>query len=311
VKIAFLDRGSLPIPSLGLEAFGELACHEATREDEVIERAKDATVVITNKVPLRAAALAALPALRMIAVPATGLDHIDLDCCRARRIAVRNCEGYSEIGIAEHVFALMLALRRNLIGFRRDLIADRWAESPHFALFTRSVTDVHGQTLGVIGRGRLGQSTARLADALSMKVLFAERKGATALRPGYTAFDEVLERSDVVSLHCPLTPETRSLIGARELALMKPTSILVNTARGALVDNAALLDALRHSRIGGAGLDVVDTEPPPRGHCVATADLPNLIVTPHVSWASSSSLVRLREMLIAHLQEFISSKGMS
>lgn len=302
--IVVLDRASLPMDDLDFSRYGRVTLWDNTRADEVAQRISAATVVVTNKVPIDAAALASAPMLRMIAVPATGLNHLDLDTCAAKGIVVRNCEGYADTGIAEHVMSLILALRRNLIGFRTDLRQGLWSKSPNFSLFTRNVTDIKGQTLSIVGNGRLGSATANLARAMGMEVLLAERKGEADARPGYVPFQEALSRSDVISLHCPLTADTARLIGSSELRTMKPDALLINTSRGGLVDEAALLEALRQNRIAGAGLDVVDGEPPTPEHMLVNADLPNLIVTPHVAWISSRSLARLAEMLFEHLDSF-------
>lgn len=302
--IVILDRASLPMEDLDFSAFGRVTAWDNTKPEEVAPRIRDAMVVITNKVPVTASDLAGAPLLRMISVPATGLNHLDLEACSARGILVRNCEGYADSGIAEHTISLILALRRNLIGFRADLHQGLWAKSPNFCLFTRKVTDIRGQTLGIVGNGRLGAATARLAQAMGMVILLAERKGKREARPGYVSFDEALERSDILSLHCPLTADTARLIGAAELQRMKPDALLINTSRGGLVDEAALLEAVRNGTIAGAGLDVVDGEPPTPDHPLVNADLPNLLVTPHVAWTSSGSLVQLKQMLMEHLESF-------
>lgn len=305
--IVVLDRASLPMEDLDFSAYGRVTSWDNTQPEDIAQRIADATVVITNKVPVDAAALAGAATLRMISVPATGLNHLDLDACAERNILIRNCEGYADTGIAEHVMSLILALRRNLIGFRADLQQGLWSKSPSFSLFTRSVTDIREQTLGIVGNGRLGSATADLARAMGMRVLLAERKGKTNVRSEYVSFEEALSSSDVLSLHCPLTADTAHLIGTPELQMMKSDALLINTSRGGLVDEAALLSALQQGLIAGAGLDVVDGEPPTPNHPLVHADLPNLLVTPHVAWMSSHSLVRLREMLLEHLDSFTHS----
>src|SRR5690606_10820131 len=239
LHIVILDRASLPMEDLDFSAFGRVTSWDNTLPEEVASRIRDATVVITNKVPIDANDLAEAQSLRMISVPATGLNHLDLEACSTRNILVRNCEGYADTGIAEHVMSLILALRRNLIGFRTDLQQGLWSKSPSFSLFTRNVTDIREQTMGIVGNGRLGTATADMARAMGMQVLLAERKGKSNVRPGYVPFDEALARSDVLSLHCPLTADTEKLIGTRELEMMKPDALLINTSRGGLVDEAA------------------------------------------------------------------------
>lgn len=305
--IVVLDRASLPMEDLDFSSYGQVTSWESTQPEQVAERIGEATVAISNKVPIHADALARAPRLRLIVVPATGLNHLDLGACAKRNILVRNCEGYADTGIAEHVMALTLALRRNLVGFRTDLHQGLWSKSTSFSLFTRSVTDIKEQTLGIVGNGRLGSATADLARAMGMTVLLADRKGMAEIRPGYVPFQDALARSDVISLHCPLTSDTSRLIGTPELRSMKPSALLINTSRGGLVDEEALLQALRQNWISGAGLDVIDGEPPPPEHKLINADLPNLIVTPHVAWMSSRSLSRLRDMLLEHLDNFTHS----
>lgn len=305
--IVILDRASLPIKDFDLSEFGTVTSWPNTKESEVVERARDATIVVTNKVPIGARALEQMPRLQLIAVPATGLNHLDTDYCRENGIAIVNVEGYATTGIAEHVLALILALRRNLPGFREDLVQGLWSQSDSFSLFTRTVTDIRGTTLGIIGKGKLGTAAGELAAAVGMKVIYAEHRGADSIRPGYTRFEDVLAQSDVISLHCPLTPATQNLIGRAELAAMKPTALLINTARGALVDEAALLEALQSGVIGGAGLDVVTVEPPPHDHPLVRASLPNLIVTPHVSWTSDSSLEVLQSQLLQRMRDALAN----
>jgi len=200
---------------------------------------------------------------------------------------------------------MMLALRRNLLGWREDVRAGLWQQADQFCLFTRPVNDLYGSTLGLVGHGSLGHGVQKLAEAFGMKVLTAERKGATAARPGYTPFDTVMREADVISLHTPLTPETRHMIGAPEFALMKPTAILINTARGNLVDEAALIEALKSGRIGGAGFDVLAVEPPRGGNPLLDLDLPNFILTPHVAWSSREAMQILADQLVDNIEAFV------
>ena len=278
-----------------------------TAPDEVVGRLAGAAVAITNKVPIDAAAIAALPELKMIAVSATGTNNVDLEACRQRGIVVSNIRGYAERTVPEHVLALLLALSRNLVAWRETLLAGGWQRAEQFCLFDHPIRDLHGATLGLIGSGTLGNGVARLAEAFGMHVLRAERKGAASVRLGYTAFDEVLATADAISLHCPLTPETRHLIGEAELRAMKPTALLINTARGGIVDEAALIRALREGWIGGAGFDVITAEPPPAGHPMvdpALLALPNFLLTPHVAWSSRPAMQALADQLIANIESF-------
>jgi glycerate dehydrogenase len=277
----------------------------ATRPEEVLERLRGATVAVVNKLPLRADVLARLPRLRLIAVAATGTDNIDLEFCRRRGIAVSNVTGYARHTLPEHVLMLALVLRRNLLGYREDVRAGLWQRAQQFCLHTREIHDLHGSTFGVVGHGTLGRGVARLARAFSARVLVAERKGASDAREGRTPFAEVLGRSDVLSLHVPLGDETRGLVGRDEIALMKPTSVLINCARGGVVDEAALAEALVGGKIAGAGVDVLSAEPPAEGNPLLSLDLPNLIVTPHVAWAGREAQQALADQLIKNIEAFV------
>lgn len=271
-----------------------------TPADKVAKRLIDADIAIINKARLDVGVLAQLPKLRLIALAATGADNVDLAACRARGIAVANIRGYAVNTVPEHVFMLLLALSRRLLDYRADIANGRWQEAPGFCFFDHPIRDLAGATLGIIGRGALGEGVALRAAAFGMKILWAEKKGAQACRAGFTPFDEVLAHSDAVSLHCPLNDDTRNLLGAEELAQLKDGALLINTARGGLVDEAALAQELLRGRIA-AGFDVLSTEPPRAGNPLLAASvlaLPNFILTPHVAWASSAAMQRLADQLI-------------
>lgn len=279
-----------------------------TSPAEVVERLAGAAIAITNKVAIDAAAIEALPDLKMIAVSATGTNNVDLEACRRRGIVVSNIRGYAEHTVPEHVMALLLALSRNLIAWRETLLAGGWQRGEQFCLFDHPIRDLHGATLGLIGSGTLGNGVARLAEAFGMRVLRAEHKGAAAVRPGYTAFAEVLAKADAISLHCPLTAETTGLIGEPELRAMKRSALLINTARGGIVDEAALVRCLKEGWIAGAGFDVITAEPPPAGHLMvdpALLALPNFLLTPHVAWSSRPAMQTLADQLIANIEAFV------
>lgn len=307
-RIVYLDRASISVEVHRPGFACEWIEYQKTAADEVVERLAGATIAISNKVPITAATLAVLPDLKMIAVAATGTNQIDLEACRQRGIVVSNIRGYAEHTVPEHVFALLLALSRNLLAWRQTLQAGGWQKSEQFCLFDHPIQDLHGATLGLVGCGSLGNGVARLAEAFGMRVLRAERKGATQLRPGYTAFEAVLAEADAISLHCPLTAETTGLIGAAELQAMKPSAMLINTARGGLVDEAALIEALRLGWIAGAGFDVVTVEPPPVGHPMLAPELlamPNFLLTPHVAWSSQPAMRALADQLLANIEAFV------
>ena len=307
-KIVFLDRASL-IANLRLPVFGhDWVNHEQTLPEQVVERLKGADIAVSNKVKLSGEALAQLPTLKMIAVAATGTDIVDLAYCRAHGIVVSNIRGYAVHTVPEHAFMLILALRRNLLGWREDIQAGLWQQTEQFCLFTRPINDLHGSTLGLVGYGSLGHGMRKLAEAFGMRVMVAEHKGAATVRDGYTAFVEVLRAADVISLHTPLAAETRHLIAAREFGLMKSTAILINTARGNLVDEAALIEALKTQRIAGAGFDVLAVEPPREGNPLLALNLPNFILTPHVAWSGREAMQTLADQLVDNIEAFIAGK---
>jgi glycerate dehydrogenase len=309
-KIVFLERHTLraPLRKPSFEHTDRFYDDSVTRPEELLERLKDATVVIVNKTPLSADVLERLPNLKLIAVVATGTDNIDLKFCRARGIEVRNVRGYAAETVPEHVFMMALALSRNLLGYREDVRAGLWHRSDQFCLQTHRVCDLHGATLGIVGYGTLGRGVERLALAFGMEVLISERKGAEEVRAGRTRFDEVLRRSDVLTLHVPLNEGTRCLIGREELVLMKRTALLINCARGGVVDEWALAGALRTGVIGGAGVDVLSTEPPGLGNPLLDPNLPNLIVTPHVAWAGSRAQQTLADRLMDNIEDFVKTR---
>lgn len=307
-KIVFLDRATLTVPLHPLGLPHEWAEYPHSSPEEAIERLKDATVAITNKVVIDENILRHAPELKLVAVAATGYNIVDVAACKARSIAVCNVRDYALTGVTEHALMLMLALRRQLLAYRDRLQAGEWQQSRTFYLTEPPLHDLAGSTLAIIGGGALGKGLAEIATALGMRVVFAEHKGASAIRPGRLAFHDALTQADVVSLHCPLTPETRLLIGAEELARMKPNAILINTARGGIVDEAALLAALQSGQIAGAGVDVLSEEPPRNGNPLLAADLPNLIVTPHVAWASVETVHKLAEQLIGNIESFLQDR---
>lgn len=300
-RIVFLDRGVYRVPFPPLSFPHAWIEFDATTPDEVADRLREATVAITDGVPVTRETIAQAPRLRLIAVAATGYDHIDLAACAERDITVCNIRDWA-VSVPEHVFALILALRRRLIPYREAVRAGEWQRTDAYALVLDPLPlALAGTTLGLVGHGALGQRVETIARAFGMEVLIAERRGH-APRPGRTVLDEVLRRSDVLVLLCPLTEETRGLIGIRELALTKPEAILVNCARGAIVDGDALLAALRNGTLAGAGIDVLKEEPPVHGDPLLEADLPNLIVTPHVAWVSRQSQELLARQLIANIE---------
>ena len=303
--IVFLERNTFNIPFRKPAFDHEWIEFGETTPDEVAERLAQATIAICNKVSLCGEGLSQLPNLRLIAIAATGVDNVDLAFCRSHNIAVCNTRGYAVNSLPEHALMLMLALRRNLVAYRNDVRNRRWHEARQFCLLDHSIGDLKGSTLGIVGFGTLGKSMAQLGRAIGMDVIVGERKNAATVREGRVAFGELLQRSDVISLHCPLTEETKNLIGAGELGQMKRDAILINTARGGLIDDHALVAALRERQIAGAGIDVLRNEPPREGNPLLEVDLPNLIVTPHNAWASRQAMQTLADQLIDNVEAFV------
>lgn len=305
MKIVFLDRDTLsPQTRLRTPRFAhELVTYGRTAANEIAQRIADAHVVIVNKVKLDAQALACAPMLRLVAVAATGTDNIDTAACRQRGIVVSNIRNYAVHTVPEHTFALVFALRRSICAYREAVNAGRWQEAGQFCFFDHPIRDLAGSTLGVIGDGVLGRATADLGRALGMRVLMSAFKGRTDMGMLYTPFERVLAEADVLTLHCPLLPETRHLIGAPEFAVMRRAPILINTARGGLVDEGAVGPALEAGQISGAAFDVVSIEPPPPEHpFMSLARRPDFILTPHVAWASDEAVQGLADQLVDNIE---------
>jgi glycerate dehydrogenase len=302
--IVFLDRDSLDA-TIRVPSFAHVwRDHPTSAPHEVAGRLAEATIAVTNKIPIRAEAIAQLPSLRMIAVAATGCDIVDVDACAARGIVVSNVRNYATATVPEHVFALVLALKRSLIAYRADVLRGEWQRATTFCLATHPIADLAGSTLGIVGFGVLGHAVARIALAFGMRVLAFDPLHTANPGVEFVSLDEILEQADVVTLHVPLTPQTRAMIGSRELSRMKPTAILINTARGGLVDEAALAEALTSGRLGGAGFDVLTEEPPRGANPLLGLDLPNFILTPHVAWASGQAQQALADQLVDNLEAF-------
>lgn len=307
MNIVFLDSSSLPSALSRPPAASSWTEYDATSPDQVVAALAGADVAITNKVRITRASLEQLPQLKFICVAATGYDCIDLAACRDAGVTVSNVPVYSAVSVAESVICSLFVLRRHLLAYRQAAV-ERWPKSSHFCVHDQPVLDVEGATLGIVGRGDIGSRVARLAKALNLNVVFAEHRGAATVRAGYQAFSDVLEQADILTLHCPLTLETRLLIGAPEIARMKPGAILINTARGPLVDESAVLAGLQSGKLGGAALDVLEVEPPPADHPLLRCNHPDLLITPHVGWASQSSVARLKTVLLKNIAAYAQGK---
>jgi glycerate dehydrogenase len=310
MKLVFLDRKTLA-PEIKLRAPSfthRWEEHEETAPHQVLERLQDADIAIVNKVRLGADILTQLPRLKLVAIAATGSDNVDLEACRQAGITVCNIRDYSKNSVPEHALALILALNRSLTAYRASIVAGRWQQSGQFCYFDYPVRDLAGQTLGLIGYGTIARDLEKLSTALGMKVIVAARKGQP-VGEGRVGFEQLLNDADVISLHCPLNAETRHLIGEREFKQMKSDALLVNVGRGGLVDETALLAALEHKQIGGAGFDVVREEPPaPDNPLMQALQYPNFILTPHVAWASRNAMQRLADQLIDNIEAFVTGQ---
>jgi glycerate dehydrogenase len=304
-EIVFLDRESVDANVRRPNFPHNYKEYESTwTPDEILERLKHATIAIINKVPMRADTLKQLPKLKLIAVAATGTDIVDKAYCKQNGISVVNIRNYAFNTVPEHVLALIFALRRNLLAYVEDVRKGKWNEASQFCFFDHPIRDVAGSTLGVIGFGALGKSVAKRAEALGMRILPFD----VFPQPGLVDLETIYKESDVITLHAPLTPETKNMIGAKELKMMKPTAILINTARGGLVDEQALANALKDGTIAGAGFDVLTKEPPKEGNVLLDLRLPNFILTPHVAWASQEAMQILADQLIDNIEAFAAGK---
>jgi glycerate dehydrogenase len=281
-----------------------LEIYDATADAELAGRLAGRAVAIANKVPFTRALLAANPELRLIALTATGTNNVDLEAARERGVAVCNIRDYCTASVVQHVFATLLALTHGLREHDRALKAGAWERAAQFTMLNYPVRELAGRTLGIVGFGTLGRGVARLGDAFGMEVLVANRAGGPP-EPGRVDLDQLLARADVLTLHCPITPATHHLIGRAQLARMKPDAVLINTARGALVDAAALAEALRARRLGGAAIDVLEQEPPLGGSPLLAPDLGNLIMTPHTAWAAREARQRAIDEVAANVREFL------
>jgi glycerate dehydrogenase len=306
-KIVFLDRQSLRA-ELRKPAFAhEWMEHVQTLPDQVVERLQHATVAISNKVPIRRETLEQLPHLKLIAMAATGYDVIDTQACQERGVTVVNIRNYAVHTVPEHAFALIFALRRNLMAYRDDVLKGRWQTEEQFCFFDHPISDLHGSTMGIFGEGVLGQATAHIARALGMKVLFADHAPPKAPGVDFVPAEQVFAESDIISLHCPLTPASRHFIGMPQLQQMKRSALLINTSRGGLVDELALKEALQKGVIAGAGFDVLTQEPPKNGNPLLEIRSPNFILTPHVAWASQQAMQFLADQLIDNIEAFVAN----
>ncbi|PRO73213.1 glycerate dehydrogenase [Alteromonas alba] len=306
MRAVVLDSDSLG-SDLTLSEFESLPVtltrYPTTTPEQVIERIRDAEIVLVNKVVLNADALGQAEKLRYVGVLATGTNNVDTEYCQQHGITVNNVEGYGTDSVAQHAMMLLLNLATSFVPTMQQVKQGDWSRSPFFCLLDNPVMELAGKHLIIVGYGTLGQRFAELARAFGMKVSVAARPGTTSAER--RALDDLLPEADVVSLHCQLSAQTEQLINAERLRLMKPTALLINTARGGLIDELALADALTNGQIGGAGLDTLSVEPPPADHPLLSLSLPNLIITPHSAWSAKEARQRLLKMAVAKLEQFI------
>ncbi len=306
-KIALLDKGTFP-PEFKLtrpQFNHEWVEYDTTSPAQIIERLQDIDIAITNKVKFPKEVIENSPNLKMIAIAATGYDHIDLGETNARGIVVSNIKGYAVHSVPEHAMALMLSLARSLPGFAQDVTQGKWQDAQHFCFFNHPIESLHDKTLGIIGRGILGQGLARLASGFGMGIMYAGRPNDNNPHKPYVPFDEFLAQSDFISIHCPLNQDTKDLITATEFAKMSKKPIIINTGRGGIVNEADAVKAIETGQIRGLGFDCLSTEPPaPDNPLLKIAHLPNVIITPHVAWASNEAIRTLWDQLIANIENF-------
>ena len=309
MKAAFLDYGTLGpgVDTSPLDALVDVTYFEYSPAEDIPARLSGAAIGIVNKARVDAATMDANPDLKLIVLAATGSDNVDLIAAKERGIAVSNIRNYCTPAVVQHAFALILALTRQLFGYQSIVDAGAWQRSNTFALFDYPIRDLTGKVLGIVGYGSLGRGVADIGRAIGMDVRIAARvgtDGSDAAEPR-VQLDELVREADVLSLHCPLTDETRHLIGAEQLKAMKQDAILINTARGALIDSNALVDALRSGDIGGAGIDVLAKEPPPDDEPLLASDIPNLILTPHIAWTSAESRQTTLDQVAENVDDFL------
>ena len=304
MNITVLDAATLANTSLdALAQLGKLTCYDLTAQEQVVERCQDADIVISNKVVIDQHAMSKLPNLKLICVAATGTNNIDLIAAKEHSIAVTNVAGYSTPSVVQHTFTLITNLLGNTHRYINDCQQGLWQQSPMFCRLDYSFKEIAGKTLAIIGYGSLGKAVADVARAFGANVIISERKGH-APREGRVSFNDALTTADIISVHYPLTDETRNQIAAAELSMMKPSAIIINTARGGIINEADLADALANNVIAGAGVDVLSKEPAEQSNPLAQYKGANLLLTPHIAWASQESIVRLVNEIALNIQAF-------
>ena len=315
MKGVFLDSDSIAHERLDLGKLNELPIewtfYPQTTPEQRQERIGDAAIVLTNKVPMDAEIMAACPSLKLIAVVATGTNVIDIEAAQKHNIGVANVAGYGSYAVAQHTMTLLLALAANVQRYSDDVRAGKWAEQDQFCLLDYPMYELKGKKLVIVGYGEIGQSVAHMAEAFGMEILVASSRpnqdsfGIVDRRP----LEELLPIADAITFHCPLTDATRNLIDAPQLKAMKPSALIINTARGGLVNEAALAQALKDGEIGGAGIDVITVEPPTAGNPLIDSEIKNLILTPHCAWGPDETRQRLLNEVVSNVEAFLSGES--
>lgn len=305
-QLVFLDQATLP--DVDLSPLQQLAlplyCYPRTASSEVVERLAHATVAIVNKVVLTAAMLQQLPKLKLVCVTATGTDNIDLVAAKKANITVCNARDYARHAVPQQAMALLLGVFNQIAAYHQAVQQGAWSNSPQFCWLGYPIRQLAGLNFTVVGFGGLGQATAQLAAAFGMQVLIAERPDSSVIRPGRLSFQQALQQADVLSLHCPATADNYHLLNAKTLSWLKPSAVILNTARGSLIESEALANALKNKQLAGAALDVLDVEPPPPSHPLLQPDVPNLLLSPHVGWASQQAMQQLVEQTADNINSF-------
>ena len=311
MRAVFLDKqtfsASIVLDGIAQQV-NELTCYDNTSPEDITSRSLDAEIIITNKVVLNAEILANLPNLKLICISATGFNNVDIEAAQRLNIAVTNVSGYAGQSVAQYVFAQLLNYFQHTTHHNNNTKQGLWASSSSFCYHGDGFSELAGKTLGIIGYGNLGKAVANIAQAFNMKIVISERPNSKEIRPGRLAFSDVIEQADIISLHCPQTVDTEQLINEDVLSRMKSSAVLVNTARGALVDESALLSALQNKEIAFAILDVLTTEPPSCDHPLINSDLDNLNITAHIAWASTEAQQRLIDLLCDNIIAFNNNK---
>ena len=309
--IVFLDAGSMGDTDLSMLQLPDcqLQCFASTAQQLVTERLAEVDIAIVNKVELNQDILQALPKLKLICVAATGVNNIALTTAIRQGIKVCNVRDYADTAVPQHAMALLLGLTNQICNYQQTLARGEWSQSPHFCLHSHPLTELDGKCFVVVGYGALGQATARLAAAFGMRVLISEHAGAEHCREGRVRFNEALSQADVLSLHCPLTADTEQLLNRGTLALLPDGAIIINTARGGLIDESALLNELKTGRLA-AGLDVLCSEPPAASHILLQHARPNLLLTPHIGWATPAARSRMTVQLRENISAFLAGHSL-